>query len=228
MAATTRQRPRASAARTGAGAYDAFLSYSHAADGRLAPALQAGLRSLAKPWYRLRALRVFRDKTSLSASPELWAPIERALAQARFFVLLASAGVGGLALGRPGGSLVARAQEPRDRPDRPDQRRAPLGRGWRVTSTRMRSSRRPFAGGWRASRCGSICAGRETSGTSRCAIRAFETASASLRLPCTACRRTSSSARTSASTAARCGLPGGRWGSSCYSWRWPWSAGSWR
>jgi hypothetical protein len=70
--------------------YDAFVSYSHAADGRLAPALQAGLQSLAKPWYRRRALRVFRDKTSLSASPELWPAIERALAQARYFVLLAS------------------------------------------------------------------------------------------------------------------------------------------
>jgi WD40 repeat protein len=70
--------------------YDAFVSYSHAADGRLAPALQAGLQSLAKPWYRRRALRVFRDKTSLSASPELWPAIEQALGQARYFVLLAS------------------------------------------------------------------------------------------------------------------------------------------
>jgi sugar lactone lactonase YvrE len=70
--------------------YDAFMSYSHAADGRLAPALQAGLQSLAKRWYRRRALRVFRDKTSLSASPELWPAIEQALGQARFFVLLAS------------------------------------------------------------------------------------------------------------------------------------------
>jgi WD40 repeat protein len=70
--------------------YDAFVSYSHAADGRLAPALQAGLQSLAKPWYRRRALRVFRDKTSLSATPKLWPAIEQALAQARYFVLLAS------------------------------------------------------------------------------------------------------------------------------------------
>ena len=90
MATTTRPGPRISAPRTGARTYDAFISYSHAADGRLAPALQRGLQSLAKPWYRLRALRVFRDKTSLSASPELWSAIEEALAQARFFVLLAS------------------------------------------------------------------------------------------------------------------------------------------
>ena len=78
------------AAATPSSSYDAFVSYSHAADNRLAPALQAGLQSLAKPWYRRRALRVFRDKTSLSASPELWPAIEQALGQARYFVLLAS------------------------------------------------------------------------------------------------------------------------------------------
>jgi WD40 repeat protein len=70
--------------------YDAFVSYSRAADGLLAPALQAGLQTLGKPWYARRALRVFRDKTSLSASPGLWPAIERALAGSRFFVLLAS------------------------------------------------------------------------------------------------------------------------------------------
>jgi WD40 repeat protein len=70
--------------------YDAFVSYSHAADGQLAPALQAGMQSLGKPWYRRRALRVFRDNTSLSASPELWPAIERALKTSRYFVLLAS------------------------------------------------------------------------------------------------------------------------------------------
>jgi hypothetical protein len=41
--------------------YDAFISYSHALDGALAPALQTGLERFAKPWYRPRALRVFRD-----------------------------------------------------------------------------------------------------------------------------------------------------------------------
>lgn len=70
--------------------YDAFVSYSHAADGQLAPALQAGLQSLGKPWYRRRVLRIFRDKTSLSASPELWPSIEQALRASRYFVLLAS------------------------------------------------------------------------------------------------------------------------------------------
>jgi WD40 repeat protein len=70
--------------------YDAFVSYSHAVDGRLAPAVQAGLQSLAKPWYRRRVLRVFRDRTSLSASPELWPSIERSLGESRVFILFAS------------------------------------------------------------------------------------------------------------------------------------------
>ena len=53
-------------------AYKGFISYSHAADGRLAPALQSALQSLAKPWYRPRALRIFRDETGLSTNPHLW------------------------------------------------------------------------------------------------------------------------------------------------------------
>jgi hypothetical protein len=74
----------------GTGEYDVFMSYSHRADDRLAPALQAGLHRFARPWYRLRALRVFRDDASLSASPGLWRSIEDALGAARWFVLLAS------------------------------------------------------------------------------------------------------------------------------------------
>lgn len=70
--------------------YAAFVSYSHALDGRLAPALQGALQRFAKPWYRLRALRVFRDEASLAANPGLWASIQAALAASEFFVLLAS------------------------------------------------------------------------------------------------------------------------------------------
>jgi WD40 repeat protein len=70
--------------------YDAFLSYSRAADEGLASALQRGLQRFAKPWYRLRVLRVFRDDASLSANPGLWTSISRALAASRYFVLLAS------------------------------------------------------------------------------------------------------------------------------------------
>jgi WD40 repeat protein len=70
--------------------YRAFLSYSHAVDQRLAPALQSALHRFAKPWYRMRALRVFRDTTSLAANPALWPAIERALADSEYFLLLAS------------------------------------------------------------------------------------------------------------------------------------------
>jgi len=70
--------------------YKAFLSYSHTADAKLAPAIQSGLQGFARPWYRLRALRVFRDKTSLAVNPALWPSIERALEQSEYFVLLAS------------------------------------------------------------------------------------------------------------------------------------------
>ena len=70
--------------------YKAFISYSHAADGRLAPAVQSALQRFAKPWYRLRALRAFRDQTSLAATPHLWGSIEEALGSSEFFLLLAS------------------------------------------------------------------------------------------------------------------------------------------
>lgn len=72
------------------GRYDAFLSYSHATDGRLAPALEKGLQRFAKPWYRMRALRIFRDETGLSANPHLWSSIAEALDESQHFVLLAS------------------------------------------------------------------------------------------------------------------------------------------
>ncbi len=71
-------------------AYDGFISYSHAADGRLAPALQRGLQLLAKPWNSRRALRIFRDETGLSTNPHLWAAIEKALDESQWFVLFAS------------------------------------------------------------------------------------------------------------------------------------------
>src|SRR5262245_14720031 len=70
--------------------YHAFLSYSHAADGKLAPALQRALHNLARPWYSFRLIHVFRDQASLSANPALWASIEAALASSEYFLLLAS------------------------------------------------------------------------------------------------------------------------------------------
>ena len=48
-------------------AYDGFISCSHAADGLLAPRLQTGLQRFAKPWWKRRAVRIFRDEASLAA-----------------------------------------------------------------------------------------------------------------------------------------------------------------
>ncbi len=70
--------------------YKAFMSYSRAADGKLAPALQRGIQRLGKPWYRRPVVRVFRDETSLSANPGLWAGIQNALEQCEYFLLMAS------------------------------------------------------------------------------------------------------------------------------------------
>lgn len=70
--------------------YDAFISYSRALDGTLAPTLQRGVQRFAKPWYRLRALRVFLDDASLSANPGLWTSIEDALRRSRWLILMAS------------------------------------------------------------------------------------------------------------------------------------------
>jgi WD40 repeat protein len=70
--------------------YSGFISYSHAADGRLAQELQHALHRFAKPWYRKRQLRLFRDKTSLSADPGLWSAIVDALENSEWFLLMAS------------------------------------------------------------------------------------------------------------------------------------------
>lgn len=70
--------------------YDAFFSYSHHGDRIIAQVLQRELEKFGKPWYRLRRLRIFRDDTSLSANPDLWATIEAALGRSRHLVLFAS------------------------------------------------------------------------------------------------------------------------------------------
>jgi len=88
------RRPGATA--TDAKQYDAFISYSHDADGVLAPALADGVQRFATAWKPLRwlnpvrSLRVFRDDAALAANPALWPAIEHALEASRWFILLAS------------------------------------------------------------------------------------------------------------------------------------------
>jgi len=90
--------------------YDAFISYSHRADDFRASALQRVLESIARPFYRRRALNIFRDQTSLTANPALWPSIERALQRARFFIILEP---DNCTLSGAGGSLHGRAFLPR-------------------------------------------------------------------------------------------------------------------
>ncbi len=70
--------------------YDAFISYSHRLDAAITARLQTELEHFAKPWYRVRALHVFRDQTSLAASPHLWTTIEEALSDSGWLILMAS------------------------------------------------------------------------------------------------------------------------------------------
>lgn len=80
-----------------ASGYDAFISYSHQHDGVIGPALQAGLERFAKPWYRMRGMKVFRDSANLAANPALWTSIEDALSSSAWFILLASVDAAGSA-----------------------------------------------------------------------------------------------------------------------------------
>ncbi len=70
--------------------YDAFISYSHSADSQLAARLEVGLQRFAKPWYKLRELRIFRDGTNLNLSSHLWESIRSSLERSAYLVYLAS------------------------------------------------------------------------------------------------------------------------------------------
>ena len=71
-------------------ATDAFISYSHEADRDLAPAIEKGMERLAKPWFKLRALEVFRDQSDLALTPHLWETIRRNLDGSGHLVVLLS------------------------------------------------------------------------------------------------------------------------------------------
>jgi len=71
-------------------AHDAFISYSHRVGGRLGPALRDALHDFGKRWYRLRNMRVFCDRSSVTPNESLWEAIASALQGSATFVLLAS------------------------------------------------------------------------------------------------------------------------------------------
>ena len=70
--------------------FNAFMVYSHARDKTLAASLQSGLQKFTKPWYKSRALRIFRDATDLTAVPALWASIKGMIDSSEYMILLAS------------------------------------------------------------------------------------------------------------------------------------------
>jgi WD40 repeat protein len=77
-------------------AFDAFISYRHdTRQAGIARALQHALHQFAKPWYRLRAVRLYRDETDLAAHPDLWSVIVQALDRSRYLLLIASPAAAG-------------------------------------------------------------------------------------------------------------------------------------
>ena len=70
--------------------FNSFISYSRAADNRLAPEIKSALQGFAKPWYKQKAISVFCDQTNLTANPDLWSSIEQNLGLSEFFIYLAS------------------------------------------------------------------------------------------------------------------------------------------
>jgi WD40 repeat protein len=74
---------------SGRQAYDAFLSYAHR-DTAVTAAIQKGLHQIGRRAGQLRALRVFRDDTNLTANPDLWGKITEALGGSRFLIVVLS------------------------------------------------------------------------------------------------------------------------------------------
>ena len=69
--------------------YDAFISYDHD-DRPVAHGIQRGLHRIGRRVGRLHALRVFRDSTDLSASPDLWGKVTEAMDRSRYMIAVLS------------------------------------------------------------------------------------------------------------------------------------------
>ena len=193
--------------------YDGFISYAHAADDLLAPRLQAGLQRFAKPWWKRRAVRIFRDDASLSANPHLWGSITEAMDGSGWFVLLLS----------PDASeseWVNREVEywrsTKTRTGSSQWSPTATSLGATVTSTHHPPRYRPrCTGRFRTSRGGWICASPDQKNSWTSTMPRSEPPLPTSHLPSVGSQRMSSSQRKSGNTDARGGrrrAPG-----------WPWS-----
>lgn len=91
MSTVDRESPQArEPSHTRLSGYDAFISYSHAADGALGPALKSGVERFGRPWYRPRVRRVFLDNSNLALESDLTGAIIDGLSRSESFLLLAS------------------------------------------------------------------------------------------------------------------------------------------
>jgi hypothetical protein len=72
--------------------FDAFLSYAQSDAADAAAAIEDGLEKLARPWNRRRALNIYRDRSSQTATADLSGSLRRSLMQSRRLVVLASPG----------------------------------------------------------------------------------------------------------------------------------------
>jgi hypothetical protein len=70
--------------------YDAFISYAHREERGIAERLQESVEKCAPPWYRTRALHLFRDERSSGANAGLWPSLDEEMADSRWFILIAS------------------------------------------------------------------------------------------------------------------------------------------
>ncbi|MGH3563486.1 MAG: toll/interleukin-1 receptor domain-containing protein, partial [Mycobacterium sp.] len=71
--------------------YDAFLSYTHR-DRPAVSGIQKALHRIGRRPGQLRALRVFRDDTDLTVSPDLWGRITYSMDRARYLIGVLSPG----------------------------------------------------------------------------------------------------------------------------------------
>jgi hypothetical protein len=87
--------------------YDAFLCYAHG-EKEVTTAIQKGLHQIGRRRVgQLRALRVFRDDTNLTANRDLWGKITNALDRSRFMVVVLSPRSAASPWGQQGSQLLA-------------------------------------------------------------------------------------------------------------------------